>query len=310
VQAGTAGGLATQATDGLMGLGMGRKTHPQQTGPVSPANPFSIYAMGTFAGGHRSDTADAVGLNYEATVGTVGIEYHITRNFLVGLAGNITTAAADLNTGAGVDVHAVQLAAYFSYATKLWFVDALVSYGLYDLDMARPGVSSLIRGTTDGDVFALAIRGGYLFDLGVMRSGPIAGLSFARARVDGYAETGDPAALNVDSQTVDSTIASLGLRFLAPFTTEGKVVIPYLNVLLEHQLGGDARAITVSLAQATAEPILVLAPNFTTRTYGKVEGGVTFQLGSALSATIGGASTFARDEGNDYRFTTGLTYRF
>jgi outer membrane autotransporter protein len=266
--------------------------------------------MGTFAGGHRSDTPDSVGLDYDATAGTAGLEYRITRNLLVGLAGNLTSAAAGLANGADADVEAVQLAAYISYATKLWFVDALASVGRFDLDTARPGVSSLARGSTGGDVLALAARGGYLFDLGTLRAGPIAGLSFTRTRIGAYTETGDQSALHVDSQSVDSVIGGVGIRLLAPFVSEGKVVIPYLNVLLEHQLGGDAHAISVSLAQAGTDPIVVAAPNFDTRTYGKVEGGVTFQLGSNLSATISGASTFARDEGSDYRVTTGLSVRF
>jgi uncharacterized protein YhjY with autotransporter beta-barrel domain len=97
---------------------------------------------------------------------------------------------------------------------------------------------------------------------------------------------------------------------IAASVAEGKVVIPYLNITLEQQLGGDAHAINVSLAQTGTEPILVAAPNFETRTYGKIEGGVTLHLGPNLSATVSGASTFARDEGNDYRLSTGLTYKF
>jgi uncharacterized protein YhjY with autotransporter beta-barrel domain len=294
--------------DGPMGLGAKSKSRSQ---PIAPSSPVSVYAMGTFAGGHRSDTPDSVGLSYEATAGTVGMEYRVTRSLIVGLAGNIITASADLHGGADVDIDAVQLATYLSCATKLWFVDALLSYGRYDLDMARPGVNSLVQGNTGGDVFALAVRGGYLFDLGGVRAGPIAGLSFARTRVDGYTETGDQqVALHVASQTVDAVTGSVGVRFLAPFLAEGKVVIPYLNITLEQQLGGDAHALNVSLAQAGTEPILVAAPNFDTRTYGKIEGGITLHLGQSVSATVSGASTFARDEGNDYRLSTGFTYKF
>jgi outer membrane lipase/esterase len=297
------------SSGGPMGLGMKSKAPRSQ--PVAPSSPVSVYAMGTFAGGHRSDTPDSVGLTYEATAGTVGMEYRVTRNLIVGLAGNITTASADLHNGADVGIDAVQLAMYISYATKLWFVDGLLSYGRYDLDTTRPGLSSLVHGNTGGDVFALAVRGGYLFDLGGVRAGPIAGLSFARTRVDGYTETGDQqVAMHIASQSVDAVIGNVGVRFLAPFLADGKVVIPYLNITLEQQLGGDAHAINVSLAQAGTEPILVSAPNFETRTYGKIEGGVTLHLGPNFSATVSGASTFARDEGNDYRLSTGLTYKF
>jgi outer membrane autotransporter protein len=231
---------------------------------------------------------------------------------IVGLAGNFITAGADLHNGADLDISATQLAIYLSYATRLWFADALVSYGRYDLDTARPGLTSLVHGRTEGDVFALVARGGYLFELGGVRAGPIAGLSFARTTVDSYTETGDPqVAMHVGSQTADAVIGSVGVRFLEPFQAEGKVVIPYLNITMEHQLGGSAHGINVGLAQATGDPpIVVAAPNFDTRTYGKIEGGLTLHLSPNFSASVSGASTFARDEGNDFRVSAGMSYRF
>jgi uncharacterized protein YhjY with autotransporter beta-barrel domain len=287
---------------GPMGLGVKTKSQ-QRSQPIAPSSAVSVYAMGTFAGGHRSDLPDAVGLDYHVKAGTVGMEYRATRNLILGLAGNVVTGSADLNNGAGVDVAALQMAIYLSYATKLWFADGLMSYGRFDLDTVRPGQNpgSPVLGSTGGD--------GYLLDLGGVRAGPIAGLSFSRTRVSGFTEIGDQA-LQVGSQAVDSVVGSAGVRFLAPFVAEGNVVIPYLNVTLEHQFGEAAHSVSVSLAAAGDSPILVAAPNFETRTYGKVEGGVTLHLSPDLSASISGATTFARGEGNDHRLTTGLTYKF
>jgi uncharacterized protein YhjY with autotransporter beta-barrel domain len=87
-------------------------------------------------------------------------------------------------------------------------------------------------------------------------------------------------------------------------------VSPFVNVMLEHQFGDSVRTMTANLTQAPLLPILSPVPNFDTRSYGRVEGGVTFQIGPDVSATINAASTFARDEGNDWRISTGLNYRF
>ena len=51
-------------------------------------------------------------------------------------------------------------------------------------------------------------------------------------------------------------------------------------------------------------------PGFDTRTYGKIDGGLTVQMGPQLGATISASSTFARDEAQDYRISAGLNYRF
>jgi uncharacterized protein YhjY with autotransporter beta-barrel domain len=310
-QAGTAGILVTGATDGLMGLGASGKIRPQQAMPATPASPFTLYAMGSFGGGHRSDLPDMVGLDYESASGILGIEYRSSRNLIVGVAASYTTADAALSNSATVDVQAVQAAAYLSYATKVWFIDALVGYGRHGLDMVRPDSGQLLRSSPEANVIAAAVRGAYLFDLGGVRVGPLAGVTFVHSRIDGFTETGDPQlALTVASQTVDTATASAGVRFLAPFVASGKVVVPYLNVTVEHELGQRARTLSASFALQPQQPVFSSVPNFHTPTYGKIEGGITFQLDDSLSATLGAASTFAREEGYDYRVTAGLSYKF
>jgi uncharacterized protein YhjY with autotransporter beta-barrel domain/phospholipase/lecithinase/hemolysin len=300
-------GVSLVDPDGPMGLG--RKQHAPR--PATSGSKFSTFAMGTFLGGNRDEGFSLAGYDYDATAGTAGVEYSVSRNLIVGLAGNYTTANADLTSGANIGVDSIQAAAYLSYATRNAFADALIAYGAHDLGMVRPGVIDPVRGDTDAAAVALAARAGYLFDFGQLRAGPIAGVTYIHTNVDGYTETGDPLlTFKVSEQTLDSLTGSVGLRFLAPFRAGGGLVIPYLNVTLEHQFGDDTRTMTASLTQAPLLPILSPVATFDTRTYGRVEGGVTFQLGGDLSASIAGASTFAREEGEDYRFSAGLNLRF
>jgi outer membrane lipase/esterase len=299
------------AADAPMGLGATDKSGALQG---AASGRFTSFAMGTFLGGNRSDSADVVGYDYDSTSGTAGIEYSISRYLIVGLALNYTTLSADLSQGANADLDAVQGAAYLSYANRNLFADALVAYGSHDLDLARPGVidGDTIRSSTDASSVALAARAGYLFDLGSLRAGPIAGLTYIHSRVGGYSEQGDDLlTFNVSSQTLDSLAANMGVRFLAPFRTNGgNFVIPHLDVLLEHQFGDHTRTLTTRLVQAPVLPIPTTLPNFEDRTYGRIEGGVTLQLGPEVSATVTAGSTFARDDGQDYRISAGLTYRF
>ena len=290
-----------------MGLGY-KQQAPRAAGPASG---FSTFAMGTFLGGSRDERFSLAGYEYDATAGTAGIEYSFNRNLVVGFAGNYTTAQADLTSGANIDIDTVQAAAYLSYATRNAFADALVAYGLHDLGLVRPGVIDPVRSDTDATAFALAARTGYLFDFGQLRAGPIAGVTYIHSRVDGYTEKGDPLlTFKVSEQTLDTLTGSIGLRFLAPFRAGGGVVIPYLNVTLEHQFGDAAHTLTASLTQAPLLPILSPVAAFDARTYGRVEGGITFQLGENLSASIAGASTFARDDGEELRFSAGLNVKF
>ena len=239
-------GITVSSDDGgPMGLGYRDKSRTQ------PAGRYTSFAMGTFLGGNRGETFDLAGYEYDATAGTAGIEYSVSRNLIIGLAGNYTTAHADLTSGANINLDAIQAAAYLAYATKQVFADVLVGIGSHDIGLARPGVIDAVRGETDAFTFALAARGGYLFEFGMLRAGPIAGVTYIHSRVDGYTEKGDPLlTFDVSSQTLDTLTGNVGLRFLAPFKAGGGVVIPYLNILLEHQFGDDTRTLTASLTQA------------------------------------------------------------
>jgi uncharacterized protein YhjY with autotransporter beta-barrel domain len=310
-QAGAAGTamIATTPPDGTMGLG-GPKTRAP---PPTPASPLTVYAMGTFLGGSRADAPNRIGFDYGAGSGTIGIEYSVSRNLILGLAANYTGTNADVNGGATVDLGSIQGAAYLSYATRQWFVDLLAAYGSHDLELKRPGLTDPVFGNTSASAIALSARSGYLFDLGRLRAGPIAGLTYVHARVGGYTETGDrQVALNVSALTLDSLTGSVGIRFLAPFRAGGNLLVPYLNVTLEHQFGDLDQVLTASLTSSPpgVAPIFSAFPVFDARNFGKIEGGVTLELGQELSANLSGASTFARDESYDFRISAGLTYRF
>jgi outer membrane lipase/esterase len=309
--AGASGTVMSSTTppDGLMGLGAGGKTG---TPPPTPSSPLTVYAIGTFLGGSRADTPGQFGFGYEASSATVGIEYSVSRNLILGIAANFAGTNADVTGGAKADVSGIQGAVYLSYATRQWFLDLLAAYGSHDLDLARPGIVDPVLGSTSASAFALAARAGYLFDFGGLRAGPIAGLTYAHSRVDGYTETGDQnLTLTVSALTLDSLTGSVGIRFLAPFRAGGKLVVPYLNVTLEHRFGDLDGVLSASLTAAPAlPPILSPFAAFDARDFGKIEGGLTLELGPELSASISGASTFARDESHDYRISAGLNYRF
>lgn len=300
-----AGSTASADDDGAMGLGRSDKS---RTGPPGR---LTTFAVGSLFGGNRGETPDLVGYEYDATAGTAGLEYSVNRNLIVGLAGNFTTTNADLTSGAHINLDAVQVAAYWSYATRQVFADVLVGVGSHDIGLVRPGVIDSVRSETDALTFAIAARGGYLFDLGKVRAGPIGGLTYIHARVDGYTEKGDPLlTFDVSSQTLDTLTGHVGLRLLAPFKAGDSLVVPYLNVTLEHQFGDDTRLLTASLVQAPLLPILSSISTFDARTYGKVEGGMNLQLSPGFGATISGSSTFARDEARDFSINAGLNLKF
>jgi len=307
-------GSATSAPDGLMGLGYGDELRARRIAPAQSTDPTSrvtAYTLGSLAGGHRSDSPDLIGFDYDADAATVGIEYRVNRQLVVGVAGNFASTHADLQNSASVNIDATQVAAYLSYSSRHWFGDALVGYGHHSLDLARPGVVDWVHSSSDANSFTAATRGGYLFDWGSLRAGPIAGLTYVHSGVGAYTEQGDPLlTYNVSGQSFDALTGNAGLQFRTPFRAGGNIISPFLNVTVEHQFGDTTRTLTATLTQAPILPILSPEPNFDARTYGKIEGGVTLQITRNVSTTLNASSTFARADGNDFLISGGLNYRF
>jgi outer membrane lipase/esterase len=303
---GSSGGYA----DGRMSLGAADKGRPAP--PPGSAGPFTVYGSGTLLGGNSSGLPGAASFDYAGGTGLIGIEYGVNRNLILGLAGSVTAIDVDVDSGGNIGADVFHGAAYLSYSTRAWFVDALAAYGVVDLDLSRPGVGETVRSTTTGSAWAAAARTGYLFDFGKLRAGPVAGLTYVHASVDGDTESGDdPSALVVGDQTVDSLTSSLGVRFLAPFQANGSIFVPYLNVTWEHQFGDDAVEVTTGLAAPGAQNTSLSFPTFGSSDFGKIEGGLTVELTPGASVNLSGGSTFARDDGGeDYRFSAGLNYRF
>jgi outer membrane autotransporter protein len=168
-------------------------------------------------------------------------------------------------------------------------------------------VISPLTGSTDADAISAALRGGYLFDIGGVKAGPMLGFRHTRTRVDGYAEGGDPAlAILVDRQTLSSTTSDLGAEVHVALSDR---VDGFAGIAWRHEFGDEYRTLTTRLAQSPLLPIGTSVQNFEGRDHGVVTGGLSFDVSANMSATLAGAATFARESGNNFQIDASLGIR-
>jgi uncharacterized protein YhjY with autotransporter beta-barrel domain len=280
---------------------------------ASSALPFALFVDGDYQSGKRSDSLFSFGYDYNIGGGTVGGEYRPNANSVVGVAFNGSMPHATLNQGTGhIDMTSYQLAAFGSYNQANWFVDGVASIGFSDYKIDRPGVifgneTAKTRGTND----SFGIKGGYLFNVAVMKAGPIAGINFTEGYVGAYTEQGDYL-LNqsVSNQHANLLTGQAGAQIrLAEPITEAKLD-PYINITAEHEfLGGDQTIITTQVSTPML-PVTTPVTGLGETTYGRIAGGLSANLVDGLSAQIGGSTTFSHKGGNDYGVMGGLQYRF
>ncbi len=279
--------------------------------PVTPGSAVSVFVQGHYAAGDRDRRNGVAGYSYDIGGVTIGGEVNPAPGFRLGLAFNYANTDADLNGRLGkVEVDSYRIALYGSFSYPNWFADAVVSASYDDYEISRRGVISPVRSDPTGNSVSAGLRGGYLFGLGPVRLGPIAGLTYNLTQVDAQTETGDSLLTNdVRRQRVDSLTGSLGVQLRLNTQAAGRSITPYVNVTAEHDFLGSGRTLVTNATYASSLPVRSSVED-QGRTYGQVTAGVSAEVARGVALMVNGGTTFARRDGNDYAFWGGVRVSF
>ncbi len=282
--------------------------------PPIAYNPWSFYMLANGAVSDRQATVASRGFDLDSVGGTIGTEYRINANAFVGGAFDYSNPKARLFNNAGsTEANAYQLGAYGAWTNANFFLQGLATVGWQNYRNVRPGVVDLITSNPDGMSVVAAGKVGYLFGApDKVQVGPIGSLLYARARVNGFTEAGDPVlTLNVGDQTAETLIGSVGAQFRFPFWVGGKIISPYINLTADDDIIGNGRIVQFG---ATSAPIIInnwAIPNTNSHNiYGRVAAGVVAPVWNNVAFTANVSQTFARTGGNDFYGNGGLKISF
>ncbi|NTW87933.1 MAG: autotransporter domain-containing protein [Desulfobulbaceae bacterium] len=277
------------------------------------SNPWSVFVQGNGVVSDRSSSDNSQGYHSGYLGTTLGIEYRPTSETMVAAAYSFDNPSLDLNQNAGTtSADANQLGLYGTYTKKNLFIQGLLSDGWLNYSNSRSGVVSNISAKPDGGTFAAALKGGYLFDVAPsVRLGPIAGLTYVQAHVDGYSENGDPVlTLNLNEQTAKTVLGSVGAQARCAFDLGSTKLDSYLNFTVENNFEGSDRVIQYS---ATSAPLIVNSWTVTgasNHAFVRLAAGADANLTSAISVMLNLSQTIGQPGGNDFLCTGGLKISF
>lgn len=273
---------------------------------------ISFWASGNAASSDRDASERSLAYDLDSVSASAGIEYDGASGIVVGAAAAWSRSEGDFTTGTGgVEADGWQGGVYAGWRGGGAFVQAYAGIGSLDYETGRDAVIDEIEGETDGNTLVAGGQAGYLMDMGRIQIGPVLGVRYARAELDGYTETGDPVlTLNVGDQEADSLTGSAGIELRGNHEIGGLAVQPYLAGAVEREFEGDARTIRYAL---TAAPEIVNSwtlPGRSDDTYGRISGGVNLALGGAIALQVAATATVARDEGDDLAGSAALRIGF
>ena len=290
--------VATAKSSGASGIG---------------SNSWSVFVQGNGVVSNRSSRDNSKGYHSDHLGTTLGIEYRPTSETMVATAYSFDNPSLNLSQNGGTtSADAKQLGLYGTFTQKNLFLQGTVSYGWLNYSNSRSGVVSTITAKPDGETFAAALKGGYLFDVAPsLRLGPIAGLTYIRAHVDGYNENGDQVlTLNLNEQTAKTVLGSVGAQARCAFDLGSTKLDSYLNCTVENNFEGADRVIQYS---ATSAPQIVNSWTTTgasNHAFVRIAAGANANLTSAVAVMLNLSQTIEQPGGNDFYCAGGLKISF
>lgn len=271
-----------------------------------------LFAMGDGFTANHGETRGNNAFRNEGYGATIGAEYGFGAGG-AGVALRLSRPKADFgNESARVRNSSGQIGGYAGLGFGSGgYVNAFLGYGWDDYDIQRRGVVENMDASPNGHHWLAGIKGGYMIPMGWFSAGPIAGLDYARSKVNGYTEDGDPAlTLDVSSQSLKSLRGNLGLEARTDLGEDYGGLRPYLAVMAEKEFSSDGRSVTFF---QTSAPVIVNNFQFertSKRAYGRVNVGGYAAITGALSVDAGMSLTVGKKHGNETSGQVALSLAF
>ena len=275
-----------------------------------------IFLNGKGDFGRQDAVGDERPFDFHTAGFTVGGDYRVTDQFIVGGAVGYLSAGSDVDSGTGsTSAQGVSVSAFGTYYFgKAFYVDGIATYGWNWYDTERhsgPGATgSTAHGSPDGTQFALSLNAGTDFAFGALTAGPYARLDYARVDIDSFRERGDPSfAMQVRHQDAESLTTALGVQASYAISTSWAVLLPMVRGEWQHEFENGTR---------TVSGILLSDPGTTFSLTTRDPDRDYFRLGAGVSATFRrGAAAFlfydavvGRANFTNHGFTGGIRFEF
>jgi len=245
-------GLMSDTVDSLFG-GMDMKNTQVNT---MPADRWSSFIAGDVILADLSHNANLEDADYTTGNVTAGVDYRLDDHFTVGGLFAYSHTDADLDSrGSSATVDSYSPGIYASYVDKGWYGNGLATYGrnayTSDRRVDIPGLAGDNHGGTSGNQGTINLTGGYEFQRGAFKFGPVASAQYVHLSIDSMQEEG-PTALSIEAQDQDSFRSQLGVegRFVADINTPvGPMTLtPHVSASWQHEYLDSSRGINAQFS--------------------------------------------------------------
>jgi len=220
----------------------------------SLASPLGFFANGSISVGEVDGRGNQRDADVRTTGLTLGLDYAVADNIVVGAGLGISNNDTDFTGGEGeASLQAINLTAFATYfEADRGYADVVLDIGQNSYEVTRrvnlpSAADQFARGETDALVSSLNLSAGREFQRGAWQFGPYVRMGYTWASIDAYNETATTSAagfgsvLNVRSHEAKSLTLSLGGQLSGVINTSAAVLVPQarLEYALENEVDKD-----------------------------------------------------------------------
>jgi len=224
---------------------------------------LGLWANGIFRFGNvDSTTQESKGYNFNNLGVTIGLDYAISQDFILGTAFTyLSTSGGFVENGGDLQSDLFNGAIYASYnITDDFYIDALAFYGGNNYNITRNvnyaistgNVNERLEGTPGGRQYGFNLNSGYSFRFQRLEIEPYLGVSYLGTDIDAYNEkslgTTNSWAAKYDAQNLASLKTTLGALLAYNFDVPWGVLIPQVRGEWHHEFEDHGRAIGAQIS--------------------------------------------------------------
>ena len=253
-------GGAASFDEGFAGVsGPEGKAVPPVFAPT-PENRWGVFVTGTGEFTNVDSTPNAAGYNVDTGGITVGVDYRLTPNLVIGLDGGYAHTNVSLDGGGHIDINAGTIGLYATVFGNGFYLNTAVSGGPSGYNTERTGLQGNASGSTNGGNIDFLISGGYDWTRGNLSIGPTATFQFSYVGLNGFTETGSLAPLKFRDQNYESERTIFGAKASYNWKIGNITLIPQISAGWVHEYGSVAYAVVANFATGAGNSFTVNGP--------------------------------------------------
>ena len=255
-------------------------------------------------------TSNAFGYNLDTGGITVGLEYRIAANFVVGIDAGYASTTAGLSNGGKVDVDSGQFGIFASYFDMGFYLDTALHTGVSGYKTRRTALGGVETASPGGSSFSFLLDAGYDWKIGGLTVGPTFNYQYTSTSLDGFTENGGSLApLTVRGHDGNSSRTAFGARAFYDATMWGVTLRPELRAAWQHEYSDTSTALTSSFATLGGTPFTVAGPQIG-RDSVLIGAGVTVIWNNLLSTFVAYDGELGRTNYESHSVSGGVRVKF